>query len=119
MEQTDITARLHRLATELLDAYERIDAPSTYLEAERAARALIAIGKAVSAASGEPAPPKASSKEPGKEPAKAPACAEVKTDTPPKVVVPSPALTLERAAKALMRGDLETFEALMPQPPPV
>jgi hypothetical protein len=37
MEQTDISARLRRLATELLDAYERIEAPSTYLEAERAA----------------------------------------------------------------------------------
>lgn len=107
MEQTDITARLRRLANDLLDAYERIEAPSTYLEAERAAKALIAIGKAVSMSSDEPVP------------VKAPPRVEIKTATPRKAAVPSQALTLERAAKALMRGDLEGFEALMPQPPPV
>ena len=103
MEQTDITARLRRLANTLLDAYERIEAPSTYLEAERAAKALIAIGKAVAMSSDEPVTVKP---------------VEVKAATPRKAAVPSQALTLERAAKALMRGDLEGFEALMPPAPP-
>ena len=103
MEQTDITARLRRLANDLLDAYERIEAPSTYLEAERAAKALIAIGKAVAMSSDEPVTVKP---------------VEVKAATPHKAAVPSQALTLERAAKALMRGDLEAFEALMPPAPP-
>ena len=106
MEQTDITARLRRLANTLLDAYERIEAPSTYLEAERAAKALIAIGKAVAMTSDELPPVKP----------RAPV--EVKAASPRKATAPSQALTLERAAKALMRGDLEAFEALMPQPPP-
>jgi hypothetical protein len=104
MEQTDITARLRRFANALLDAYERIETPSTYLEAERAAKALIAIGKAVSMASDEPAVVKAP--------------AEVKA-APRKVTVPSQALMLERAAKALIKGDFEAFEALMPPAPPV
>jgi hypothetical protein len=104
MEQTDITARLRRLANDLLDAYERIEAPSTYLEAERAAKALIAIGKAVSMSSDEPVPVKP---------------VEVKAASTHKTAVPSQALTLERAAKALMRGDFETFETLMPPAPPV
>lgn len=106
MEQTDITARLRRLANALLDAYERIEAPSTYLEAERAAKALIAIGKAVSMALDEPAPVKPSAR------------VEVKEASPRKTPAPSPALTLERAAKALMRGDLEAFETLMPPATP-
>jgi hypothetical protein len=103
MEQADITTRLRKLAIALLDAYERIETPSTYLEAERAAKALIAIGKAVSLASDEPPTLKVP--------------AETKA-APRKVAVPSQAQMLERAAKALMKGDLEAFESLFPQPPP-
>lgn len=55
MEQTDITQRLRKLALNLLDAYEQIEAPTTCVEADRAAKALISISKAIKLA-GEEAP---------------------------------------------------------------
>jgi len=92
MEQTDIAQRLRKLALNLLDAYEQIETPTTFVDADRAAKALISIGKAIKLA-GEEAP--------------AP-----KLVPPPQPVMPprqpsgpSPYLAVERHAKALMEAD--------------
>jgi hypothetical protein len=90
MEQTDITQRLRKLALNLLDAYEQIDTPTTFAEADRAAKALISIGKAIKLAGDETPAPKV---------------------TVPPVAPPrppsgsSPYLAVERQAKALMEAD--------------
>ena len=92
MEQTDITQRLRKLALNLLDSYEQIEAPTTFTEADRAAKALISIGKAIKLAGDEaPAP---------------------KLAPPPQPVMPprqpsgpSSYLAVERQAKALMEAD--------------
>ena len=90
MEQTDITQRLRKLATRLLDAYEAIDLPQTFAEADHAAKALISIGKAIAMAGDEAPKPVTSSKPavPSRQPS-----------------APSPYLEIERQAKALMKAD--------------
>lgn len=90
MEQTDITQRLRKLATRLLDAYEAIDLPQTFAEADRAAKALISIGKAI-ALTGDEAPKSKPAAQSALQPRKVPA--------------PSPYLEIERQAKALMNAD--------------
>jgi len=90
MEQTDITQRLRNLANRLLEAYEAIDLPTTFTEADRAAKALISIGKAIKLAGDEVPAPKAA----------APAVA-----SPRQAAGPSPYLAVERQAKALMEAD--------------
>ncbi|MGA9658299.1 MAG: hypothetical protein WBQ60_04275 [Asticcacaulis sp.] len=52
MEQTDLTQRLRALATRLLDTYEAMDLPETFAETDRAAKALISIGKAIALTGG-------------------------------------------------------------------
>ena len=89
MEQTDITQRLRKLATRLLDAYEAIDLPQTFAEADRAAKALISIGKAIALTEDEPPAPKVAQP----------------VVQPRKASNPSPYLAVERQAKALMEAD--------------
>ena len=90
MEQTDITQRLRKFALNLLDAYEQIDTPTTFAEADRAAKALISIGKAIKLAGDEA---------PASKPAAQPAVQPIKASHP------SPYLAVERQAKALMEAD--------------
>ncbi|HTM82449.1 hypothetical protein [Asticcacaulis sp.] len=90
MEQTDLTQRLRALATRLLDAYEAIELPTSFVEADRAAKALISIGKAIALAGDEP-----SASKPPAPPAAAPR-------RPAGV---SPYLEVERQARALMQAD--------------
>lgn len=90
MEQTDITQRLRKLANRLLEAYEAIDLPTTFADADRAAKALISIGKAIALTGDEP---------PASKPATQPA---VPPRQPP---APSPYLAVERQARALMDAD--------------
>ncbi len=90
MEQTDLTQRLRALATRLLDAYEAIDLPQTFAEADRAAKALISIGKAIKLAGDEAPKPVAPSK-------------AVMPPRQPSAL--SPYLEIERQAKALMEAD--------------
>lgn len=86
MENTDLTRRLRALAARLLDAYEAIELPTTFAEADRAARALISIGKAIALA-GDEAP-------------------VVKSEPQPrKASGGSPYLEIERQARALMETD--------------
>ena len=92
MEQTDITQRLRKLANRLLDAYEAIELPQTFAEADRAAKALISISKAIKLAGDEAPAPKAA---PSPQPAM----------PPRQPSVPSPYLVVERQAKALMEAD--------------
>lgn len=90
MEQTDITQRLRKLALDLLDTYEQIDPPTTFAEADRAAKALISIGKAIKLAGDEAPAPKMA----------------VPPVAPPRPQSgPSPYLAVERQAKALMEAD--------------
>ncbi len=89
MEQTDITQRLRKLANRLLEAYEAIDLPTTFADADRAAKALISIGKAIALTGDEP--PASKVAQPVVQPRKAPA--------------PSPYLAVERQARALMDAD--------------
>jgi hypothetical protein len=90
MEQIDITQRLRKLATRLLDAYEAMDLPQTFAEADRAAKALISIGKAIALAGDEP---------PASKPPAPPAA------TPRRPAGLSPYLEVERQARALMQAD--------------
>lgn len=90
MEQTDITKRLRKLALNLLDAYEQIETPNTFVEANRAAKALISIGKAIKLA-GEEAP--------------APKPVVPPVAPPRKATVASPYLEVERQARALIEAD--------------
>ncbi|MGN6365182.1 hypothetical protein [Asticcacaulis taihuensis] len=90
MEQTDITQRLRKLALKLLDAYEQIETPTTFVEADRAAKALISISKAIALTGDETAAPK---------PAAQPVA------PPQKVAGPSPYLEVERKARALIEAD--------------
>jgi hypothetical protein len=110
MEQTDIAQRLRKLALNLLDAWEQIETPTTFVEADRAAKALISISKAIKLAGDEAPAPK---------PATAPVAA----------AGPSPYLAVERQAKALMEADRairggqltdKEIDALLgpPDPPP-
>jgi hypothetical protein len=89
MEQTDITQRLRKLANRLLEAYEAIELPTTYAEADRAAKALISIGKAIKLAGDEAPAPKAAQ----------PVVQPIKASNP------SSYLAVERQAKALMEAD--------------
>jgi hypothetical protein len=89
METTDLTQRLRALATRLLDAYELIDLPTTFAEADRAGKALISIGKAIALTGDEP-------------PASKPV---VPAAQPRKVAEPDPYLEIERRAKALTKTD--------------
>jgi hypothetical protein len=91
MEQTDITQRLRKLALNLLDAYEQIETPATFAEADRAAKALISIGKAIKLAGEEAAAPK-------------PAVPPI-APAPRKAAGPSPYLEVERKARALIEAD--------------
>jgi hypothetical protein len=90
MEQTDITQRLRKLALNLLDAYEQIETPTTFVEADRAAKALISISKAIALTGDEAAASK---------PVVPPVA------PPRKAAGPSPYLAVERQAKALMEAD--------------
>ncbi len=92
MEQTDITQRLRKLATRLLDAYEAMDLPQTFTEADRAAKALISIGKAIALTGDEP-------------PATKPPASSQPAAPPRQPSPPSPYLEIERQAKALMKAD--------------
>lgn len=92
MEQTDITQRLRKLALDLLDTYEAIDPPTTFVEADRAAKALISIGKAIALTGDAPPAPKVA---PSPQPAL----------SPRQPSAPSPYLAVERQAKALMQAD--------------
>ena len=91
MEQTDITQRLRKLALNLLDAYEQIETPTSFVEADRAAKALISIGRAIKLAGEEPPTLKQAV------PPIAPA--------PRKASGPSPYLEVERQARALIEAD--------------
>jgi len=91
MENTDPTQRLRALATRLLDAYEAIELPTTYAEADRAAKALISIGKAIALTGDEQTTPAA-------KPVTPPA-------VPRKAAAISPYLEAERQAKALIEAD--------------
>ncbi len=114
MEQTDIPQRLRKLANRLLDAYETIDLPTTFAEADRAAKALISISKAIALTGSETEAPKPA----------APPVAK-----PQKTAGPSPYVAIERQAKALMEADRvlrggelsdEEIDALLgPPDPPV
>ena len=90
MENTDPTQRLRKLALKLLDAYEQIETPTTFAEADRAAKALISIGKAIALTADETAAPK---------PAVQPVA------QPRKAAGPSPYLEVERQARALIEAD--------------
>ena len=103
MQHADIAQRLRALATRLLDAYEAIELPTSFVEADRAAKALISIGKAI-ALTGDEAP---ASKPP------APPVA-----APRKTAGVSPYLEVERQARALRGGELsdEEIDALLGPP---
>ena len=90
MEQIDITQRLRKLALDLLDAYEQIETPTTFVEADRAAKALISIGKAIKLAGDEAPAPKPVTPLP---------------PPPQKMAGVSPYLEAERRAKALIEAD--------------
>jgi len=90
MEQTDIPQRLRKLALDLLDAYEQIETPTTFAETDRAARALISIGKAIKLAGEEAPEPKMATRPAAK---------------PQKTAGPAPYLAVERQARALMQAD--------------
>jgi hypothetical protein len=90
MEQTDITQRLRKLANRLLEAYEAIELPTTFAEADRAAKALISIGKAIKLAGDEAPAPKAAAQP---------------VASPRQTAGPSPYLAVERQAKALIEAD--------------
>ncbi|MGN6210605.1 hypothetical protein [Asticcacaulis sp.] len=91
MEQTDITQRLRKLALNLLDAYEQIETPTTFVEADRAAKALISISKAIKLAGEEP---------PMLKPAVPPIA-----PAPRKAAGQSRYLEVERQARALIEAD--------------
>ena len=91
MEQTDIAQRLRKLALNLLDAYEQIETPTTFLDADRAAKALISISKAIALTGDEPAQTK-------------PAVPPI-APAPRKAAGPSPYLEVERKARALIEAD--------------
>ena len=95
MEQTDLTQRLRALVTRLLDAYEAIELPTSFVEADRAAKALISIGKAIAQAGDEPPASK-----PPAPPAAAPPAA-----APRRPAGVSPYLKVERQARALIQTD--------------
>ncbi len=90
MEQTDIAQRLRKLANRLLEAYEGIDLPATFAEADRAAKALISISKAIKLAGDEPPEPKVATPSPVQ---------------PLRMSPPSPYLAVERQARVLMETD--------------
>ena len=87
-----MTQRLRALATRLLDAYEAIELPTSFVEADRAAKALISIGKAIALAGDEA-------------PTSAPKPVAPPVAAPRKTAGVSPYLEVERQAKALMQTD--------------
>ena len=105
MQHADIAQRLRALATRLLDAYEAIELPTSFVEADRAAKALISIGKAI-ALTGDEAPA------PAPKPVAPPVAA------PRKTAGVSPYLEVERQARALRGGELsdEEIDALLGPP---
>jgi hypothetical protein len=88
MENTNTSQRLRALALKLLEAYEQIETPTTFADADRAAKALISIGKAIALTGDEAAQTQPATAAP-----------------PRKAAGPSPYLDVERQAKALMQAD--------------